>query len=103
MPVVHNDMSLQCHSNERIGLIRGKIANLARVSLDQVHTLMFGEGGSGALISAADQDNRLLHHIGVHTNTPVIAKINTTGAAQLKEVSFVDYVFPSIHVLLLSY
>lgn len=80
------DVKLECHSNERIGLIRGKIANLARVSLDQVHTLMFGEGGSGALISAADQDNRLLHHIGVHTNTPVVAKINTTGAAQLKEV-----------------
>ncbi|XP_071548346.1 ubiquitin carboxyl-terminal hydrolase 24-like isoform X1 [Panulirus ornatus] len=79
------DVNLECHSNERIGVVRGKIANFARVPLEQVQTLSFGEN-SGRLINGGEQDNRLLHHLGISTNTSVIAKINTSGVAQLKEV-----------------
>ncbi|XP_068228806.1 LOW QUALITY PROTEIN: ubiquitin carboxyl-terminal hydrolase 24-like [Palaemon carinicauda] len=81
------DIKLECHSNERIGLVRAKIANHSRVSVDQVQTLTFGDGGNGALVNGAEQDNRLLHHLGIFSNTCVLAKINLTGTAQLKEVS----------------
>lgn len=56
------------------------------MSLDQVQTLSFGESGGGALVSGGEQDNRLLHQLGIRTHTSVVAKINTTSTAQLKEV-----------------
>ncbi|KAG7165384.1 Ubiquitin carboxyl-terminal hydrolase 24-like 1 [Homarus americanus] len=80
------DMNFECHSNERLGLVRGKIANYARVPLDQVQTLSFGEIGGGILVNGGEQDNRLLHQLGVTTNTSLAAKINISSAAQLKEV-----------------
>lgn len=66
--------------------MRGKIASCARVPTEQVQTLSFGEGNNTYLVNGAEQDNRLLHSIGVLTNTSATAKISTSGA-QLKEVS----------------
>ena len=76
----------QCHSNERLGVVRSKIASCARVPIDQVQNLSFGEGSNSFLVTGGEQDNRLLHSIGVHTNTTVTAKISSSGA-QLKEAS----------------
>lgn len=53
--------------------------------VDQVQTLSFGESG-GMLVNGGEQDNRLLHHLNISTNTSVIAKINTSNVAQVKEV-----------------
>lgn len=82
---IRMDVNLECHSNERLGVVRGKIASCARVPVEQVQNLSFGEGSNSFLVNGAEQDNRLLHSIGVLTNTSVSAKISTSGA-QLKEV-----------------
>lgn len=80
------DINIECHSNEHVGSVRGKIASYARVPLDQVQTLSFGDSGGGVLVNGGEQDSRLLHHLGVTYNKSVMAKINITSAAQLKEV-----------------
>ncbi|XP_069185948.1 ubiquitin carboxyl-terminal hydrolase 24 isoform X1 [Procambarus clarkii] len=80
------EINIECHSNEHIGAVRGKIANYARVPLDQVQTLSFGESCGGMLVNGGEQDNRLLHHLGITSNMAVIAKINMASTAQLKEV-----------------
>lgn len=85
----------QCHSNERLGVVRGKIASCARVPVEQVQNLSFGEGSNSYLVTGGEQDNRLLHSIGVLTNTTVTAKISLSGA-QLKEVSWNAYLTISI-------
>lgn len=73
-------------------MVRGKIASCARVPVEQVQNLSFGEGSNSFLVNGAEQDNRLLHSIGVLTNTSVSAKISTSGA-QLKEVSLIYVTF----------
>lgn len=83
---------LQCHSNERLGVVRGKIASCARVPIEQVQNLSFGEGSNSFLVNGGEQDNRLLHSIGVLTNTNVSVKISLSGA-QLKEASLKSVMF----------
>ncbi|KAK7081025.1 Ubiquitin carboxyl-terminal hydrolase 24 [Halocaridina rubra] len=81
------DIKIESHSNERIGLVRAKIANYARVHIDQVQTLSVGEGGSEIVVNGTEHDNKLLHHLGINSNTCIHAKINVTSICQLKEVS----------------
>ncbi|KAK8401660.1 hypothetical protein O3P69_001054 [Scylla paramamosain] len=82
---IRMDVTLECHSNERLGVVRSKIGSCARVPIEQVQNLSFGEGSNSFHVTGGEQDNRLLHSIGVLTNTTVTAKISSSGA-QLKEV-----------------
>ncbi|KAK4305331.1 hypothetical protein Pmani_022773 [Petrolisthes manimaculis] len=80
------ELNLECHSNERLGVVRGKIANCARVPIEQIQSLTFGDGNmAGVQITVGEQDNRLLHSLGIFSSAHVSVKI-TSSCAQLKEV-----------------
>lgn len=81
--------SFQCHSNERLAVVRGKIASCARVPLEQIQSLTFGDGTmAGIQITMGEQDNRLLHTLGIVSSAHVSVKISSS-CAQLKEVTYV--------------
>lgn len=83
-----NVISFQCHSNERLAVVRGKIASCARVPVEQIQSLTFADGNmAGVQITMGEQDNRLLHTLGIVSSAHVSVKISSS-CAQLKEVTY---------------